>query len=111
MLDPLKAHIKFVLHRNNCSITHHKRCVKDLNTIQNHSKTGSLILDYKPQNVAFSLDQSIIIMHWNGAEDDKELLGGMAPYLEQLAKCSDPVTVHREKTNYPEFLAKIYKPS
>jgi hypothetical protein len=50
-------------------------------------------------------------MHWNGAEDDKELLGGMVPYLEQLAKCSDPVTVHREKANYTEFLAKIYKPS
>lgn len=111
ILDPLKAHIKFVLHRNNCNISQQKRCIKDLATIQNAGKSASMILDYKPQNVAFSLDQAVICLHWNGAEEDNELLGGLAPYFELLAKQPDPIRYHDEKSNYAGFLAKIYGPN
>lgn len=109
-LDPLKAHVKFVLYRNSCSITQHKRCVKDLATVQNVGKAGALILDYKPQNVAFSLEQAVIVIHWNGADDDAELMGGLAGYFELLAKQSDLVRYHGERANYAGYLAKIYKP-
>lgn len=111
VLDPLKAHIKFVLCRNNCNVTQHKRCVKDLTTVQNSDKDSSLILDYKPQNVAFSLDNAVIIMHWNAAEDDNELMDGLAPYFEVLAKQEAPARYHRDQARYQYFLANIYKPT
>lgn len=109
VLDPLKAYVKFVLHRNNCAITQHKRCVKDLAVVQNAGPCA-LVLDYKPQNVAFSLDHALLALHWNGAEDDSELLTGLAPYLDLLAKQPDPLRFHQDKAGYPAFLAKIYKP-
>lgn len=110
MLDPLKIHIKFVLCRNHCDITGQKRCVKDLSTIQNLSRERSVIIDYKPQNVAYSIDSAIILMHWNGSDDDKELVPGLIQYLGMLARQTEPMVAQKDKANYNQFLNQIYKP-
>ena len=110
MLDPLKVHIKFVLSRTHCDITGHKRCAKDLSTIQNVNKNGSIIIDYKPQNVAYSIDSAIILMHWNGSEDDNELIPGLAQHLGFLSCQTEPAKAQLDKSNYAQFLSQIYKP-
>lgn len=110
MLDPLKVHVKFVLCRNHCDISSYKRCVKDLSTIQNLNKDGAIIIDYKPQNVAYSIDSAIILMHWNGADEDKELMPGLVQHLSLLARQSEPGRGQKERANYGQFLAQIYKP-
>lgn len=108
-LDPLKTAIRFVLDRRHCSITQQKKCVKDLATVQNVAPDSALILDYKPQNVAFSLDHALLVLHWNGAEDDCELLPGLLARLEHLAQQPDLLGALRQATQYPELLAQIYK--
>ena len=97
-----------MLDRRHCSITPQKKCVKDLATVQNVSLDSALILDYKPQNVAFSLDNALIVLHWNGVEEDSELLPGLLARLEHLAQQTDLLAALRQTTQYPELLAQIY---
>lgn len=111
MLDPLKIHIKFVLCRTHCDVTSFKRCVKDLSTIQNLNKETTIFIDYKPQNLAFSMDSAILVMHWNGSEDDKELIPGLSSHLSFLARQGEPAKANRDKMNYSQYLAQIYKPT
>ncbi len=108
-LDPLKTAIKFVLDRRHCSITSQKKCIKDLATVQNVSLENSIIIDYKPQNVAFSLDNALIVLHWNGVEDDKELLPGLFDHLDYLSKQPSLLESLHQATQYQELLSQIYK--
>lgn len=110
-LDPMKRNIRFVLDRQQCSITEHKKLVKDLDTVKNHDIETSLIIDYKPQNVALSLDSALIIMHWNGADDDKELESGLDQHLHYLASGvhGSPTKVNKDRNRYDWFLDQIYK--
>lgn len=57
------------------------------------------------------MDSALILMHWNGSEDDKELIPGLSTHLSFLARQTDPAKVNREKMNYGQYLAQIYKPS
>lgn len=110
-LDPMKRNIRFVLDRQQCSITEHKKLVKDLETVKNHDIETSLIIDYKPQNVAVSLDSALIIMHWNGADDDKELESGIDQHLHYLASGVHglPTKVNKDRNKYDAYLDQIYK--
>lgn len=109
MLDPLKCYIKFVLDRRHCYITQHKKCVKDLSLVQGLEIERAIIVDYKPQNVAFCLDSALIIMHWNGSESDSELIPGLKDRLTALSAEPNPAQHNRQTNNYPEFLSQIYK--
>jgi hypothetical protein len=109
-LDPLKTAIRFVLDRRHCSITNQKKCIKDLATVQNVSLDHAIIMDYKPQNVAFSLDNALIALHWNGVEEDQELVPGLFDRLDHLTKQPSLLDALRRTTQYPELLSQIYKP-
>ena len=110
MLDPLKIHIKFVMDRNNCDISSFKRCIKDLSTIKNLNRDTAIIIDYKPQNIAYSIDNGIIVMHWNGDNSDKELMPGLIQHLSFIGRQSEPAKCLRDRANYSQLILQIYKP-
>lgn len=107
-LDPLKSAVKFVLDRKQCSITNQKKCVKDISSIMNFDRETSIIVDYKPQNVAYSLEQALVVPHWDGSASDNEL-PGLLIYLNDLAKQSEPVAVNNKRNAYQILLSMIYK--
>ena len=109
-LDPLKCNIKYVLDRRHCCITPQKKCIKDLGLLQNISIEDCLMIDYKPQNVAFSLDNSIFILHWNGSEDDNELVPGLLNHIEYLSEQPCLMDAVHKSTQYQDLLKQIYKP-
>ncbi len=108
-LDPLRCYIKFVLDRRHCYITQHKKCVKDLSLVQGLDLDSAIIVDYKPQNVAFCIDSSLIVMHWNGSENDSELMPGLLDQLNSFCINPHPAKLNRQVSNYSDFLSQIYK--
>ena len=66
------------------------KCIKDLeNAIEDRPLNRCLVLDYKPQNVAFCMNNSLIVVHWNGQADDREL-EGIGDYLCYLGDEDNP---------------------
>jgi TFIIF-interacting CTD phosphatase-like protein len=108
VLDPLKVLVRFVLDRRHCSITSQRKCVKDLSYIMNFNRQNSIIIDYKPQNVAFSLEAALIVEHWDGSAEDGELVG-LQKHLEFLASQPDAVQVNSNRNSYSQLLSQIYK--
>lgn len=109
LLDPLKCFVKFSLDRRHCTITSRKKCLKSLDIIQNIDKEKCLILEYKPQNVATSLNQAIIAMHWDGSTEDQELIPGLTEYLDRLATSPNMLETNKNRNEFDAILSSIYK--
>lgn len=108
-LDPLKTHIRYVLDRRHCCITQQKRCIKDLSLIQGLNEDSTIMIDYKPQNVAFCINQSLLVLHWNGSDKDNELVPGLLDYLNKLADQEAPAQSNKSKQSYADYLSNMYK--
>ena len=109
ILDPLKSRIRFVLDRRHCCITQQKKCIKDISLVQGISSDQILMLDYKPQNVAFCLNSSLVVVHWNGSDEDSELMPGLSKYLLELADQPSPTYSNQQNQGYSDYIAQIYK--
>lgn len=86
ILDPDSKHIKQIICRKSCYLTSQKKFFKDLNLIKNRNIKDMVILDYKPQSFFPTLDNGILIPHWNGDEFDDQLNEEKVNFLLMLAK-------------------------
>jgi len=108
MIDPNHSIISAILDRKNCHATAQNKCVKDVGVVGNRDPERCVLLDYKPQNVAFSLDNALILVHWNGSSTDNEL-EDLGRYLEYLSEEDRPAKANRVCYDYSKILSMATK--
>lgn len=86
LLDPKGQIFSQVLSRRSCHLTNTKKFLKDIKLVKNRNSKNMLIIDYKPQSFALSLENGVILLHWNGDEFDDQLMGEKLDYLIKLSK-------------------------